>query len=102
MENSDLKIETIVKKKDTIRCPKCNSNAYVIKIVNNEIMCLNCFKKRFPEIYKQNTIQKELRPRNRKPFRKLTKEQIELIRKNIKDYRKSLGKLKILYGGCFK
>lgn len=33
---------------------------------------------------------------------KLTKEQIELIRKNIKDYRKSLGKLKILYGGCFK
>lgn len=96
-------IETIASKKQQI-CPKCNKNTFTLKKINDELMCVKCFEKEYLEL---KTDLKEEQPkfkRNKsKKFKsKLTKEQIELIRQNIKDYRKSLGKVKILYGGCFR
>lgn len=91
-------IKTIVKNRKQGICPICRENSFVFKQINEETMCLKCFRKKYPQLIKEKI---EYKSDRRKPFKKLTNKQIESIRKNIKDYRKSIGKIKFLYGGCF-
>lgn len=90
-------VKTIVKNKKQGVCPICGDNSFVFKQINKEVMCLRCFHKKYPQMLKEKIVHKTYR---RKLFKKLTNEQIQKISKNIKDYRKSIGKIKILYGGC--
>lgn len=96
-----MQIKTIVKSREQMRCSLCNNNTYVLKLINEEGLCLKCFYKKYPQY---NPVNKPFRPnkKRRKLFKKLSPEQIAQIRKNISDYRKSIGRISIIYGGCFK
>ena len=93
-------IYTIIKNsKARMKCPVCGKFSYIFKKVDSELMCDKCFSKNpiLSNFDKNIELVKQNPSKN-----KLSKEQIEVLKANREKYLKSLGKIKILYGGCFK
>lgn len=71
-----------------IECQMCNKMKNLFVAKNDKLICLACLKSK-----------NGAKQRHKKC--KLSKEQIESIKKNLDEYYKKRGSIKIIYGGCF-
>lgn len=80
-------VRKILKTPYSIQCFCCGKMKKDFIVSKKQLICLDCYNKDFKGLYN-------------KP--KLTKIQLDSIRKNLIDYEKNRPKTKIIYGGCFK